>query len=255
MKEHGMLYSPDMVLADLKGIKWQTRRPVTFENSFCGKGFKRKDWPKLLLNDVDVKAATDLPIVAFSARRLCSGEQFLVEPRVKPGHLLWFRETFWLPHSYPADNGGGHTGDDYQDYPPSACKGRPVHFDADGSPPNIPNRHYPQGLCNGSYAAADPYAVWHKHPSIHMPRWASRIQHVVAQVRVQRIQDISYADCLAEGMAPVPCLDDPALMDKQIRDICVDATFKPLWDSKYGDGPHAWKNNGLMWVYDYERTP
>lgn len=262
-KEHGLLYAPELVKADLAGRKTMTRRPVTFENStgmIDDKSINKKTWPDLTLaSNIRWKESSALPFPTIVHIKINNSEYKIVS-RVQPGHNLWFRETFWLPHSYPSDNGGGITEDDYQDYPPSACKGRPVHYNADGPPPNIPNKHYPKGLRNGSYSAADPYSTWHKHPSIHMPRWASRIVHPVARVRLEPIHNISDADALAEGIeyetADPPFYYVPGIWPHSKTAVDTDkgakGSFQKLWDLKYGEGTYAWKYNPLVWVYDYE---
>lgn len=60
------------------------------------------------------------------------------------------------------------------------------------------------------YAATDPLAnsdqdvrgyAW--RPSIHMPRWASRIALQVEGVRIEPLQSISHEDCIAEGVEPL----------------------------------------------------
>lgn len=107
---------------------------------------------------------------------------------------LWVRERIWQASRYPGTMESGEA------EPSSACRGRLVHYAADGDPPNTPNRHYPRGLGGGMFAAPDPYAVWLKRPSIHMPRWASRTSLVVTMARLQRLQNITEQDALAEGV-------------------------------------------------------
>jgi hypothetical protein len=75
----------------------------------------------------------------------------------------------------------------------------------------------------------DPYEVkW--IPSIHMPCWASRLTLEVTGVEVERVQDISEADAIAEG-----CHAGAAPQSE----------FADLWNSIHG--PSAWEAN--PWVY------
>lgn len=68
-------------------------------------------------------------------------------------------------------------------------------------------------------------------PSIHMPRWASRLTLTVTDVRVQRLADLTDEDAQAEGMAP---LMNPEPVE----------AFRALWNSLHGPG--AWDAN--PWV-------
>ncbi len=78
-------------------------------------------------------------------------------------------------------------------------------------------------------------------PSIHMPRWASRITLTVTDVRVQRLQDISEADARAEG-AVMPWLGSPGTAEDDTRTGLSE--FEALWNSLHG--PDAWDQN--PWV-------
>ena len=73
----------------------------------------------------------------------------------------------------------------------------------------------------------------HRHgqkvPSIHMPRWASRLTLVVTDVRVQRVREISRDDAIAEGCPST---------------LTAEWHFRDLWNSLYG--PDAWDRND--WV-------
>ncbi len=203
MTDRPILFSGPMVRALLDGRKTQTRRDLT-------KTFAR--YPQLegyetngTLKPIDGRS---VPCVEFVHSNLGlwhpeenpSGRSgWYVPLKAAVGDRLWVKESWWIAtmYSYGTTPGGCEISP-----PPLAHRKRdPVHYDADGNPPNVGNRTYgPEGLRGGSFAAPDPYAVWLKKPSIHMPRWASRLTLIVSDVRVERLQDISEEDAIAEGM-------------------------------------------------------
>ena len=71
-------------------------------------------------------------------------------------------------------------------------------------------------------------------PSIHMPRWASRITLEVVNVRVQRLQEITHEDARCEGF---DSLDGFAL----------------LWDRINEKRGYGWHTNPWVWVVDFSR--
>jgi hypothetical protein len=81
-------------------------------------------------------------------------------------------------------------------------------------------------------------------PSLHMPKWTSRIHLEVMRVRVERACDISEQDAVAEGVM--------SYWLQQAGDHLIDAEqylFKSLWEKLYG--PDAWEK--FVWVYDLKR--
>ncbi|WP_212525889.1 hypothetical protein [Actibacterium sp. MT2.3-13A] len=101
---------------------------------------------------------------------------------------------------------------------------------------------------------ADPDHGWHDywgnwHPSIHMPRWASRLTLVVTDVRVQRLQEISEADARAEGarfaMEPTRKLQGWTFDEVYSRAMARDA-FAHLWDGLNAKRGFGWAAN--PWV-------
>lgn len=80
-------------------------------------------------------------------------------------------------------------------------------------------------------------------PSIHMPRWASRIQLEITDIRVERLQDISEEDALAEGTTP-------AYIGNGLSEMYITA-FKELWCEI--NGADSWNENPWVWVVEFER--
>ena len=80
----------------------------------------------------------------------------------------------------------------------------------------------------------------HHCPSIHMPRWASRLTLPVTGVRVERLQDISEDEMLAEGIESDP-------------DISAWLKFASLWNSLNEARGYGWDENPWVWVIEFSR--
>lgn len=89
--------------------------------------------------------------------------------------------------------------------------------------------------------AEDFYPSYLWTPSIHMPRVASRITLEITAARVERLQDISEADAMAEG---VSWKHNPALPTTPVN------AFAALWTSVGGD----WDANPWVWCIDFQRV-
>ncbi len=103
-------------------------------------------------------------------------------------------------------------------------------------------------------------------PSIHMPRWASRILLEVTGIRVERLNDISEVDSLSEGILSVRSDEFEADHFKDWKkrfDAAVSSgekppvgpspkeSFKVLWESINGTG--SWEANPFVWVIEFKR--
>lgn len=89
-------------------------------------------------------------------------------------------------------------------------------------------------------------APW--RPSIHMPRWASRITLLVTDVRAQRVQDISEDDAKAEGVTPVT---DPNELKWQ-HYVPHAIAFHELWDSINAKRGFGWDVNPWVVAVTFE---
>lgn len=99
-------------------------------------------------------------------------------------------------------------------------------------------------------------------PSIHMPKEAARIFLKVTNVRVERLQDISEEDAIAEGVSIVYdygsfityknyLFKDKNTYNKQDT-RCLKKSFQSLWQS-INAKKHPWESNPWVWVYEFDR--
>lgn len=107
-------------------------------------------------------------------------------------------------------------------------------------------------------------------PSIHMPRWASRINLLITGVRVERLQDISEQDAMAEGITAKDVIIETRYEGGGHVEITAERfffvggddegyesageAFAELWDSIYGQKEgENWQANPWVWVINFER--
>lgn len=102
-------------------------------------------------------------------------------------------------------------------------------------------------------------------PSIHMPRWASRITLEVVSVRVERLQEISEADAISEGVQSVrDHYGDPSIPLMHCGTVAwqrydgaacaapsAQLSYQSLWESI--NGPGSWAANPWVWVVEFKR--
>ncbi|WP_339520574.1 hypothetical protein [Pseudomonas proteolytica] len=210
IKERHILFSAPMVRAILEGRKTVTRRAVRV-------GFNPEDLEGSLSASECRKLCRELPQY-FGPSYFC--------PYGQPGDRLWVRETWYCDHFEVMR--GSYLKPDDLDFGEAIEDGTLVYV-ADGLTP---------------YEQEQP--TW--KPSIHMPRWASRILLEVTEVRVERLQDISRADIRAEGLQCPPELanDD---VSPNYRDW-YPAAWRELWDSTGGN----WDSNPWVWVVEFKRV-
>lgn len=91
-------------------------------------------------------------------------------------------------------------------------------------------------------------------PSIHMPRWASRIILEITDIRVERLQEMSQADCAREGIGGVS-------FDDVVKNGCpaqwgniIKKQFQEFWDSINAKRGFGWSVNPLVWVIEFKKV-
>lgn len=125
-------------------------------------------------------------------------------PYGKPGDQLWVRESWWERKDH------------------------------------IPELKDP-GAIRFTEPSEDLAYLYKKRPSIHMPRWASRIQLEIIDVRIERLQVIAKYEASAEGI----CYN---------KEYSYKAGFKALWNSINAKRGFPWDMNPWVWVIEFRRV-
>lgn len=146
-------------------------------------------------------------------------------PYGQPSDLLWVRENGWeRPERSPKMMRDG------------ADTWAPYYYDAD----------YEANATRENEFAEFKEWGFKRRPSIHMPRWASRITLEIISVRVERLQDISEADVKAEGITLLRMVK--GLLRK---DWTPQRSYSELWEQI--NGPGSWAANPWVWVIEFRR--
>lgn len=232
MKERGMIFNGEMVRAILDGRKTQTRRPIKWKQTRFTEIGEREDgshWPW----SEDAEHACDF-------WHPC--------PFGAVGDRIWVRETW---------------SSDFANYYPNDR----VWYAADN------NRRLDIEVVDGVRGIYSPESEVHVpfrwRPSIHMPRWASRILLEITDVRVERLNAISEEDAQREGVHTE--VWDQTVVARNYADSdeffqfwsedmpyyvemnqLYRSSFRSLWDSIYGE--ESWKANGWVWVIEFKRV-
>ena len=217
MKERPILFKGEMVRAVLEGRKTQTRRVIKPQYGH--------EWKETCDKGYWI-SSNDEGTTIF---KRC--------PYGSPGDRLWVRETWarvWkgdgCPYGGPCSKG--------------PCDGCNIEYRADTGGAPYPGEWPADEVC-------DETPKW--KPSIHMPRWASRIILEVHYVRVERVQEISREDARAEGVLTKEMMEAEDNKTSAFR-IVNDPVglFRSLWDSINAKRGYSWDSNPWVCVVEFK---
>lgn len=229
MKERGMIFNGEMTRAILDGRKTQTRRIMKVQPENSELGLRRVVESKNGIDDGKY----------FWSQSDATGLKSRSKPFACPfgtvGDRIWVRETW---------------SSDFANYYPNDR----VWYAADN------NRRLDIEVVDGVRGIYSPESDVHVpfrwRPSIHMPRWASRILLEITDVRVERLNTISEEDVDAEGFAgDYPTSVFPNLFPGEPKDwshLSMRGCYGVLWKSIYGE--ESWKANPWVWVIEFKRV-
>lgn len=220
MKERGILFKGHLVRKILAGKKSQTRRLPGPTNSLVD---GKRD-PRLFaqLDFSRAHADEDQAGPHLLVPKKLGSATYRVRPQWQIGDALWVRETWgvgWEEHLARKDP-------------------KLIAYRADGEL-TAPNREYQR---------------W--RPGIHLPRWASRITLDISEVRVQRVQDISAEDVIAEGIdvEDVRCQCEVCAHTSELCPATrtgIIEKFAVTWDAINAKRGGSWQRNPWVWAMSW----
>ena len=233
MIERGMIFNSEMVRAILDGRKTQTRRIVKPQPEISSKDNLSGVWLDKPLNGLLLPKIQDIAIHC---------------PFGMSGDWIWVRET-WATL--------GNEDGCCVDWEDNLCKGdeRSAARIYRASCEQRPGDYGLWSIPDDAYWK--PHTKDHKfegawRPSIHMPRWASRILLEITEVRVERLNSIHDVDAMREGIQNLTTCSHadfgiPGVVNAQhpVR------AFQLLWESIYG--AESWKANPWVWGIEFKR--
>lgn len=202
MKERPILFSAPMVRAVLNGSKTQTRRIVKMKQSDWCKEIKGECWHPNDIAEWRMQEGRWFGLMGWYTLA------FTDYPYGQPGDRMWVRETW-------------------------------ARDDEDGLMVYRSSRN--EDTLNWEcqrHESGHPRFNWKS--SIHMPRWASRILLEIVNVRVERLQDISEADAIAEGVGGNASITPCYSIER----------YRAIWESINGAG--SWDVNPWVWVIEFK---
>lgn len=223
------------------------------------------------------KTATKEHPILFNGpmvRAILDGRKTQTRRVIKPQPIQWTGRTFVVPDDAPKA---------WQDHPgpitdlcPYGVPGDRLYVQETWAPSVEPENH--EHAKRGCTYRADwsldddrDFRDFKWKPSIHMPRWASRITLEVKRVWVERVQEISEEDAIAEGAEPnwsgpldgwkpeehgyfsqCPC-GQPSCECTNGHDTARE-WFQELWDSINTANGYGWDANPWVWCVEFERV-
>lgn len=154
-------------------------------------------------------------------------------PYGQAGDRLWVRETWNICELFEDGyNGGFEAGYQIEPIP----KTKP---------------EYRHSLLLYERDGADAMTTW--RPSIHMPRWASRITLEITDVRVERVQEITTEDIYKEGITVEKSLKERGISYWSKSDASyMHSEFQSLWDFINLKRGYGWEVNPWVWVVSFK---